>query len=467
MPTVPVTRWRTAALTAAVLALALAGACSNYMRRSGEIRASLSDDDFEQALEHVEEIGHGGSMLLYLYERGTILHYQGNYEESNKTFTGAEALLEELYTKSVTREIAALAVTDNLAKYRGDPYEAVFVNYYQILNYLHMGDLEAALVECRQVNRKLQMILDAEESYFVDEPFLQYLTAMVYELAGDRTDAEVSYRVAAEGFERLGETYGVSPPPWLYCDGARNAFRLGDREEAEMYLAKAECPDSSATPRPGRVNLLIECGYVAAKVEENIVLPIFKNDDLSDTEEFAPVLASRHGATVSNSRSVSYWLRVALPGLVPAPVAYDHGEVRAVRAGAGPDTAAVATAPATMVQNVDAYAGIAFTEGYGRVLVRATARALIKYAAKEAADQKDEALGALVNLFGVVTESADTRSWSTLPQRVLMSPLTLPPGRYDLYVDLFDPAGVPSATLVIRNVEVRSGSAEFVNYRVF
>ena len=63
--------------------------------------------------------------------------------------------------------------------------------------------------------------------------------------------------------------------------------------------------------------------------------------------------------------------------------------------------------------------------------------------------------------------SADTRSWSTLPQRVLMSPLTLPPGRYDIYVDLFDPGAVPTGTLVIRDVEVRSGGVEFINYRLF
>lgn len=466
MATVSESRRRTAAIVAAVLAVLLIGACSNYMRRSAQIRTSLSADDFDRALKEVEEIGQGGSFLLYLYERGTILHYQGDYEESNKAFEAAELLLEDLYTKSVTRELAALAVTDNIARYRGDPYEAVFVNYFQILNYLHMGDLEGAQVECRQVNRKLQMIVDSGESYFQDEPFLQYLTAMVYELSGDRSDAEVSYRVAVEGFEGLADDYRVTPPPWLYCDAAGNATRLGDREEAEAFRSRAECPDSSVSPRPGRVNLLIECGFVAAKVEENIVLPIFKDDDWDDTDEFAPVLAARNGQEVSRSR-VSYWLRVALPRLVPEPVVYHHGVARAVPAGASPDAGAVATAAARVVQNVDAYAEIAFTEGYGRVLVRATARALIKYAAKEAADSKDEVAGALVNLLGVVTESADTRSWSTLPQRVLMSPLELAPGRYDIHVDLYDPAGAPSGTLVIHDVEVRAGQVEFVNYRIF
>ena len=41
-----------------------------------------------------------------------------------------------------------------------------------------------------------------------------------------------------------------------------------------------------------------------------------------------------------------------------------------------------------------------------------------------------------VNIFGSVTESADTRSWLTLPEHVNLARLSLPPGTYDLQVEI-------------------------------
>jgi hypothetical protein len=133
-----------AACTAAALLvlLFLCGGCGTYHVRSTEIKRSFAQSDYEDALVRVEEIDLGTSELLYLYEKGLILHYGDDYAASNEAFERAEMLLEELYTKSVTRELAALALTDNVTKYRGASYEAVLVNYYKILNYVYLGDVE-------------------------------------------------------------------------------------------------------------------------------------------------------------------------------------------------------------------------------------------------------------------------------------------------------------------------------------
>ena len=55
-----------------------------------------------------------------------------------------------------------------------------FVNYYKILNYIHLGDIEGAVVECRRVNGKLERVRDAEGGYFKGDPFLQYLATMLF-----------------------------------------------------------------------------------------------------------------------------------------------------------------------------------------------------------------------------------------------------------------------------------------------
>ncbi|MCH7549733.1 MAG: hypothetical protein IH969_09410 [Candidatus Krumholzibacteriota bacterium] len=455
----------------AIALVVMTGACSNYTARSTLIKAAVAQGEYDRALEHVEEIDTNRSELLYLYEKGLVQHYQGDYSASNQSFEAAEHLLEELYTKSVIRELAALAITDNITKYRGDPFEAVLVNYYQVLNYLYLDDVEGALVECRQVNHKLQMISDSEISYFEDDPFVQYLTAMVYDIGGEASDAEVSYRVAVNAYQQLGERYAVTGPEFLYCDARNLAERLGDFAAAEEYDRGSPCLDAGPPVQGyGRVNLLLECGYVAGKREVNIVLPIFKNEEWDDSEEFAPVLAGRRGGAVTSK--VDYWLKVALPELLPDPVLFDYAEVRPRprREHASADSSftslVLVTAQTDLVENVDALAAIAFEEGQWNVLVRATTRALIKYSAKKGADSADASLGVLVNLFNIATESADTRSWSTLPQKILMTRFDLPEGVWDFDVALFDRDGRRTGSFLIEDIEVRSRRVDFLNFRV-
>jgi tetratricopeptide (TPR) repeat protein len=290
-----------AACTAAALLvlLFLCGGCGTYHVRSTEIKRSFAQSDYEDALVRVEEIDLGTSELLYLYEKGLILHYGDDYAASNEAFERAEMLLEELYTKSVTRELAALALTDNVTKYRGASYEAVLVNYYKILNYVYLGDVEGALVECRRVNRKLEYLRDAEDVFFVDDPFIQFLTGMVYRLSRELNDADVSFRVALEGYEVLGADYGVDTPGPLRCDALETAMQLGDSGADSLAL---NCPDG-ASDSTGTLNLFLECGYVAHLQERKIVLPIFKDDDVGDTDAFAEVLAAREGVASVDYRS--------------------------------------------------------------------------------------------------------------------------------------------------------------------
>ena len=63
------------------------------------------------------------------------------------------------------------------------------------------------------------------------------------------------------------------------------------------------------------------------------------------------------------------------------------------------------------------------------ILGRTLGRALLKYLAYREANKENETLGLLVNLAGVVTEQADTRSWRTLPNQIYMVRMPLP-GRH-------------------------------------
>lgn len=454
--------WNAPRFLGAWVCVLLLGACSSHVQ-GPKIRQALVDRNYPQALEYVEKVDQGSSKLLYLYEKGLILHYQNEYAASNEVLEEAELLLEDLYTKSVSRELAALAVTDNIAKYRGDPYEAVLVNYYKILNYLHLGDIEGALVECRRVNEKLQLVIDEEESTFRNDPFVQYLTAMVYDAAGEYNSADVSYRVALAAYDELGSEVGVTAPDYLYCDAARLARRFGDRAQEEEILAHGvECealPDGAGT-----LNLFFECGYVPHKVEKQAIIPIYKNDK-KDKDDLGPVLVDRYGRERRTDLALDYVLKIAVPELVPTPVGFDYAVITAeVDTVSGQ---AVASTRTVLVENVATYAHKAFEDELGKILLRTIVRALGKYAAQQKAKSENTALGVFVNVLNIATESADTRNWSTLPEKILMGRLALEPGVYNLRVELFARGGAKTDTFTIPDVRIDEGRTAFVNYRIY
>ncbi|HXV14478.1 MAG TPA: hypothetical protein VEC56_09760 [Candidatus Krumholzibacteria bacterium] len=451
---------RPTALVGALVVLACVTACASYVSQSGQIRDALMADDYDRALKTIEDISQSNAKLLYLYEKGLVLHCRGDFAESSKAFTESELVLEDLYTRSITREVASMTVSETISQYRGDAFEAVYVNYYQILNYLGLRDLDGAMVECRRVNRKLQMLHDGGETYFTNDPFVQYLTGLVYQMGGEREAAGVSYRVAAELYDGGGFAPVAPVPPSFFCDAADNAFTRGDREEEAAYAARARCAVGADT---GHVSVLIECGQIVRKRENSVVLPIFESDRWTDNEKFAHELSQRHGVHYGPQVRVKYWLKVALPALELMPPRYGGVVVRArpVEKGNAAET------HATVVSNLDALAEQAFREKESTMFVRAIVRAIVKYLAHDAADDKDEGFGTLVNIFNVVTETADTRSWSSLPSRIYLARLDLPAGRYRVEVDLLGPDDRRARSLVFDDVTVPGGGHVIRNARAF
>jgi hypothetical protein len=202
--------------------------------------------------------------------------------------------------------------------------------------------------------------------------------------------------------------------------------------------------------------VVIEAGRVVRKLESNLVLPIFEKDNWSDRDAYAHELASRRGVVYEHPK-VKYWLRVSLPVLEPRPPGITHAVVKATRTEG--DHRGVVETQTVPVEDLDSQAAQAFREKESTVLLRAIIRGLGKYLASEAAHDKDEALGALVNLIGVATETADTRSWTTLPEVILVARLNLPEGKYRLEADVVDAGGHTVNRVGFGEIDVRAGSS--------
>jgi len=464
--------------------LAIAG-CATYSAHNRSLRADLAAGNFAAALETVEQNRSGRSLLLYWLERGLFLHYADRWQESNDAFEQAERLAADLYTKSVSQRVLSLLTSDAAVDYRAAPFELAMVPYYRALDYICLGDREGALVEARKAGLLLRQYTEQDlgrlgeldpdrdrssDDLLGNDPFLHYFSGLLYEGDGEDNDAFIAYRNAADGWHAEAGRLQAQAPPWLGADLARTAGRLGFTAELaqareafpELFPADATASAPAAAPEGagGDVVVLLELGFAPVKEQRELNLPVLKTDRRDDRVRWARDLRGRWRPDYRYDEArLDYWLRVAVPELVGSPPAVTGARVSAGVMGAH--------AVAVTVDDLEGRAFAAFRAQEGATWLRAIVRALAKYGTKEQADKAGKVAGLLANLLGAATEQADTRGWLTLPNRIAMARLRLPPGRYDLRVDLLDPAGSTLRTDTIPQVTVRTGDLAIVSRRVF
>ncbi|MGH2569886.1 MAG: hypothetical protein ACRDGR_01585, partial [bacterium] len=253
---------------ACLLALAvLLPACGSYTHTALEVRGPLASGDFEAAQAYLEKEKPGGEGLPYLMELGLVLRYRGEYALSNQTFERAERLIDELFTKSISREALALLTSDETVPYDGEMWERVLIHYYRALNYVDLGEFDEALVECRKVNHRLAVWVNSSERAptYKTDAFAQYMTAILYEASGELNDAWVSLRLADEGYDLYATAYSLERPASMIGDLLRLA---GDQDDQEtLGRLRERYPDAEAR----KTRELLERGEIVLFYEEGFV----------------------------------------------------------------------------------------------------------------------------------------------------------------------------------------------------
>lgn len=225
-------KWRTYLIVSTMILFL--GGCAAYMldTAQNDLRNSFATGDFLGTVELVNNfqttgVYEGKDAVLMNLEMGSANHFAGNYRESNQYFENAEYEIEDLYTKSISRAIKSFLVNDNILAYDGEDYEDVYLNAFKTLNYIHLGDLEAALVESRRISYKLGQLnikyndivsaLSEADTSKVDEgkwhsgetniqnsAMGHYLSTILYAKTGKLDDARISYN-------NLIKSYGDQP----------------------------------------------------------------------------------------------------------------------------------------------------------------------------------------------------------------------------------------------------------------
>ncbi len=474
--------------------LLLLNGCATYSAKFADLKPELAAGDFDGALATVEKQSGNKDRQLYYLERGLILHYADRWAESNEAFAAAERTADELYRKSLTEGALSLFTNDTAISYRGRPFELAMVPFYKAFNYIYLGDRDAAQVEARRASLLLSKYIDATLDGLREEDrdqlqrirndaFLLYFSGLLYDWDGEINDAFIAYRNAAVAYQQNHALLGVEIPPTLARDMERVGARLGFQDELEH--ARQSCPDVYAAadlgPLPqrprtpedyqravrwpggqGQVAVFLEAGFVAHKTQVRFDFPVFKGEAYDDPDYWSWELYGGMGDfhAMAEGHKVEYWVSVAAPELQDVP-----GNIGGARISAGTADGHVVT---SRVSDLSREARITFDAEKPSIFFKTILRGLTKYLASRGAEEAGGKLAKLAaNIFGAVTETADTRSWLTLPENVHLARLSLEPGVYDLRVDILDRRGRVLGTETIPGVEVRSGDWTFVSRRIF
>ena len=205
------------------LVLLMCGSCASYKGFDSEFHASLLKEDYEAAdgiLGSASRVDKRKWRLLYYLDKGSVLHLQGDYAQSNEWLERAYIFGEDYY-RSAVQNITGKLLDAQASTYRGEAHEHLIVLYLKALNYLLLGDVDRSLIEVRRLDVRFRALEDRykEERHYRRDAFLHLFTALVYEASGNLNDALVSYKNAYDAYTQdYTRLFGMGPPSQLVGD---------------------------------------------------------------------------------------------------------------------------------------------------------------------------------------------------------------------------------------------------------
>ncbi|MCG9132634.1 hypothetical protein J5I95_13230 [Candidatus Poribacteria bacterium] len=436
-----------------LLIISLMIGCAGY--KFQEVIEPLETGKAENAYTYLQKHAPKEPDIPHQFELGLVAHYANHFAESSAALDIAGDIAEDRYTKSVSKELGSLVTSEKLRPYSATQYERLLSHYYSALNYIYLNQLDGALVECRRATALINYFKGEDEKYdFFGTGFLAHLSGMFFEAVGEWNDALISYKQAAEYYENAAEKTDVETPKDIGNALVRLTRKLGFTDEFERYREQYGEPP----PRPentGELILFYESGYVPSKGKEALMFPILKTDDVED-EKFVPTLMKREGRVYEEVK-LEYLLRVAIP-----TIGSHRPRFNGIKVAVGENQES-----GVLVEDVETIAIETFKAQRPMILLRTLVRAVGKYLIFRQANKKNEALGLLTNLAGVLTEQADTRSWRTLPNQIFMVRMPLPTGTHTLNLSFLDANGQVRGSQSVPDIKIDANRITFLNHRTY
>ncbi|MCA9405281.1 MAG: hypothetical protein KC684_02000 [Candidatus Omnitrophica bacterium] len=354
--------------------------------------------------------------LLYQLDYGMVLHLAGEYQNSVVELEKAKKIYDQLYTVSVTNQASTWLINDNKAPYRGEDFERVTINIIQALNFAVLGDFEKALVEARDVDWRLKLInqqyKEDQQNVYRQDAFARLLMGIMYEAEGSLSDLNDAYISYAKAVEAYSDGYYDVPIPLVLKENILAAAEVMGREEFDLYHEEfGDVPFISLKERAKKAEVYVIHHQGLSPVKHPVKIPI----------------------PLPNG----FITQLAFPAYHQRTYEPKAGKFEATAVDSGINRF-VKTEQATAIDRI---AIQSLNSRKLRVIAKAALRSGAKHMAARALEaQIEEGAGETTgnafryvsNLYNIVSEQPDLRSWQTLPAEIRIARLILDPGEYKI-----------------------------------
>ena len=380
--------------------LVLANGCARL--GLGQSRTLFYRGELEEAEAGLETVrkASGKNRVLFLMERGLIYQANGKYEKSNHDLLEAARQLEKLEAIDVTEQAGSFLSSDWMLTYNGESFERVLLHTYSAINFLQLKDWEDALVECKKALKKL-----ARSPFPYEQPFTNYLAGICYEIMGEYDSARIEYEKVRKACPDI---------PFLRYDLERVSAgrKISGKGELICFIQIGKSP----------IKVPIE---FFIPPDKRFVIPEYHTRDYP----------SREAVVLINPASLQDVSR---------------GET-------------AASSESYLMTDVEALAYGILKERMAKEITREIARLAAKErVSREVEKQSSELVGNLARIGFMLAESADTRSWQTLPGKLGVARLPLDSGTYDVKIQFLDANNVLVKEAFFEQVKIEQGKTTFL-----
>jgi tetratricopeptide (TPR) repeat protein len=427
-------RWRPRRTAARATLVALAATqigfagCATYIDRVDVARRATAGGNYTSAVAEMNRVlGVGSSTALpdrwsgdrplAALERGSLQQALGDYRDASRDLEAAEQALELLDLKNdPVGSLGSYLYSDSVKTYKTPPTERLALNAVNLLNYLASGDLDGAAVEAR----RFQVMRDylAGEGIVADGPAAlgTYLAGIVFQYRGEG-DRALRYYEEALALGPLDSL--VTPVVRL----ARAHPYRGPNLSALLADGPKATEPAATEPAAPEVLIVLSLGRVPHKEPRRI--PVGVAVGLAGTFASGDIDWLKYGA----AKVVVYPELVATPSSLGAPEVQVDGQ------------------PVAVEQLIDlgAAIGAEYEQAKPKIiaaaLTRMATRAAVAEGVRVAGKQESALLGDVLSILFestmVALDRPDTRSWTTLPERVLVARVPVSAGTHDVEVSFW------------------------------
>jgi hypothetical protein len=451
-----------------------ASCTSKAVKRKNTLEQSVSDGDFIGAINDIRsntKLYGETNAFLYNMDIGVLYHYAEMYDSSNVYLMRAADIYDELFTKSVTNEAAAILTNDNIRPYRSKPFELILLHQFTALNFMAAGQFNDALVESRKAQlhfNEWERTKGNSDKYQSDGMF-HLLSSLAYESIGEDDNSLISLYKAVEAYN-MGP---VKLAPEVR-DFAARRLEAGEREDDLKRLSISAGDTDPVWSADQGASEIVIIGYAGKgpNLREQNWSGIYVKDGLLEIQTpgengkpnvisiSAPMLPeSEYKKAAKGEKTESgttFYIKLSLPEVQTfnSQTVYFSAHLD----GGGSETSVV-------VNDIDKQLQKARDDAWGETLARTAVRVVLRTIAAQKAKGAMQSSNPLLNLATNLgtdiaqsqMEKADVRTCFLLPKTMQMVRIPVEPGTHSVTLNVHDASGRVIGKKEYDNIAVKRG----------